>query len=341
MCENFANKIKPLVSICCLAYNHEKYIDKTLKGFIEQETTFEYEVLIHDDASSDNTVKIIKEYQRKYPNIIKPIFQVENQTSKGINVQKTYNYPRIKGRYVAYCEGDDYWCDKNKLQLQVEALEINKDCSISTHITQCISKDGKLLNSFFPPQDISKNILTLEDYLKSELIDRNWTFHLSSFMVRKEIIDYMCNNQIEFFNAFKRVGDFPLIVFSLTKGNLIYINKEMSHYRCFSGGFMTNWQQDKNSKINIAENFINGYLELDKYTNYKYHEIFEYGIRYCEFSKLIAQENFKELTNLRYNNIYNDLPRIKKIAINIGKYSKLSYRVLLKLKNKLELIKRN
>ena len=106
---------KPLVSISCIAYNHESYIRQCLDGFLMQKTTFSFEILIHDDASTDNTTDIIREYERKYPDIIKPIYQKENQYSKGIPISATFNWPRAKGKYIAMCEGDDYWTDPLKI----------------------------------------------------------------------------------------------------------------------------------------------------------------------------------------------------------------------------------
>jgi len=123
----------PFVSIHCLAYNHAPFIRRCLDGFIMQKTNFPIEVLIHDDASTDGTTDIIREYESKYPEIIKPIYQTENQYSKGVRISLTYNYPRVKGRYLALCEGDDYWTDEYKLQKQVDFLEANEDFSICFH----------------------------------------------------------------------------------------------------------------------------------------------------------------------------------------------------------------
>ena len=104
-----------VVSVYCLAYNHEQYIRDALEGFVRQKTNFRYEVLVHDDASTDNTPAIIREYAQKYPDIIKPIFQTENQYSKGVKILPEIIHPKSSGRYIAFCEGDDYWCDENKL----------------------------------------------------------------------------------------------------------------------------------------------------------------------------------------------------------------------------------
>ena len=118
---------KPLVSICCLTYNHEPYIKECIEGFLMQKTNFSFEVLIHDDASIDNTANIIRSYEKKYPDIIKPIYQTENQFSKGVRVTLVFQFPRAQGKYIALCEGDDYWIDPYKLQKQVDFLESNPE----------------------------------------------------------------------------------------------------------------------------------------------------------------------------------------------------------------------
>ncbi|MDD3036338.1 glycosyltransferase [Bacteroides sp.] len=116
------------VTICCLTYNHEKFVKQCLDGFIMQKTNFHFEVLIHDDASTDKTQEIIREYATNYPDIIKPVLQKENQYSKGIRaILATFCYPQAKGKYIAICEGDDYWIDPLKLQKQVDFLENNPD----------------------------------------------------------------------------------------------------------------------------------------------------------------------------------------------------------------------
>lgn len=122
------NNENPSVSICCIAYNHEPYIRDCLEGFVMQRTNFPFEVLIHDDASTDHTADIIREYEAKYPDIIKAVCQTENQYSQGVNVgMKTLD--RVRTKYIAFCEGDDFWCDPQKLQMQFDFMESHPDCS--------------------------------------------------------------------------------------------------------------------------------------------------------------------------------------------------------------------
>ena len=105
----------PLVSICSITYNHAPYIRQCLDGFLMQKTNFKYEIIIHDDASTDGTAEIIKEYAERYPDLITPVFQTENQYSKGLRgFFAKFVFPHAKGKYIALCEGDDYWIDPYK-----------------------------------------------------------------------------------------------------------------------------------------------------------------------------------------------------------------------------------
>ena len=137
-----------LVSIICDVYNHEPYLRDCLEGFINQKANFTYEILIHDDASTDNSVNIIKEYVNKYPHLFKPIFQTENQYSKGMSIWYDIQIPRAKGKYIAICEGDDYWIDPYKLQKQVDILENDETLMACATNTITVSNTGEVLSEY-------------------------------------------------------------------------------------------------------------------------------------------------------------------------------------------------
>ena len=128
----------PLVSICCLTYNHEPYIRQCLEGFLMQKTNFAVEILIHDDASTDKTESILREYKARYPEKIFPLYETENKYSNGYAnvIDIAFNYSRAQGKYIAYCEGDDYWTDPLKLQKQVDFMESHPEYSICFHRCQ-------------------------------------------------------------------------------------------------------------------------------------------------------------------------------------------------------------
>lgn len=184
-------KGKPMVSICCITYNHEPYIRDCLEGFMMQKTSFPFEVLIHDDASTDHTADIIREYEAKYPDIIKPIYQTENQYSKGVSINRIFNYSRAQGKYIARCEGDDYWIDPLKLQKQFDFMEKNPDYSICG----CRSwHRNEIQKTFWFPKDIGTIEETFHNginttYLLNKVIDTSSIFfRVSCYEMAKEKI---------------------------------------------------------------------------------------------------------------------------------------------------------
>ncbi len=126
---------QPLVSIRCLVYNHEPFLRDCLEGFVMQQTNFPFEAIVHDDASTDRSADIIREYAAKYPHIIKPIYEKENLYSKKDGSLKRALDEAMSGssKYVAYCEGDDYWTDPQKLQKQVDFMEAHLEYSMCFH----------------------------------------------------------------------------------------------------------------------------------------------------------------------------------------------------------------
>lgn len=135
------NKI--LLSIRCLVYNHEPFLRQCLDGFVMQKTNFRFEAIVHDDASTDGSAAIIREYAEKYPDIIKPIYETENQYSKHDGSLGRIMNAACKGKYIAVCEGDDYWIDPLKLQKQVDFLETHLDYSMCFHRAKIENKINK------------------------------------------------------------------------------------------------------------------------------------------------------------------------------------------------------
>jgi glycosyltransferase involved in cell wall biosynthesis len=217
----------PLVSICCLTFNHVNFIRQCLDGFMLQKCEFEFEVLIHDDASTDATVNIIHEYENKFPQIIKPIYQIENQYSKGIKPTFAYNLPRAKGKYIAFCEGDDYWTDPLKLQKQVDFLEKNESFVFCGHD---VAIRSEYLNSITDKFEYKKSIIKLKDCIFGP------PTHTSSWVFKKIDIPE---------KIFKSViaGDDALMCFLASKGDGYYLQETMGVYRLSDVGTWSTFTQ--------------------------------------------------------------------------------------------------
>lgn len=155
-----------MVSIHCLVYNHEPYIRQCLEGFVMQKTNFRFEAIIHDDASTDGTVAIIREYAEKYPDIIKPIYETENQWSKKNGSIDRIMLSHMHGKYVAYCEGDDYWTDANKLQMQVDVMEADTTIGMTYTLANIYDqKRQQVLKSVMGKQYEGFESLLLQHYI--------------------------------------------------------------------------------------------------------------------------------------------------------------------------------
>ena len=172
-----------LVTIQCLTYNHEPFIRQCLEGFVMQATNFRFEAIVHDDASTDRTAAIIKEYADKYPDIIKPIFEVENQYSKHDGTIGRSIRENTHGKYIAMCEGDDYWTDPYKLQKQVDFLESHPDYVMCSHRFNQYIQDKNFL------EEEKDSTFQGADYDLKNLIGGKWLTQTLTVMYRRSALD--------------------------------------------------------------------------------------------------------------------------------------------------------
>lgn len=294
-----------LVSISCITYNHEPYIADAIESFLMQKTNFKYEILIHDDASTDRTAEIIKKYQKKYPDIIKPIYQTKNQYSKGVKrIGTRFNESRARGKYIAICEGDDYWTDPYKLQKQVDLLERNDDVVASFHRVEEVTPEKKRLNTFVEvPYVNQENLYDIKDIIRFD----GKKIHVSSLMYKKE---FFSDKNIPKFYYNSIVGDLAIMLSLSLNGHFLYINESMScTRRGVEKGASERLFKSKEAYISTNKRIIETYREFDKYTNYNYSE---------EVKKIIDERLFN-IKRMDYN-----LEEIKKL--NYYKTNKLSFK---------------
>lgn len=239
------------VSVICFAYNHEPFIRKCLDGFVMQKTNFKFEVLINDDASTDGTAEIIKEYEKKYPDIIKPIYQKENQFSKGISIGATFLYPKVAGKYIAFCEGDDYWTDPEKLQIQVDFLESHPDFTGCFH--KSVRRDVKTNKdlSFMPTQEAlrGKTVFTIKEIRKYYFIETPSVMYRFG-KYKEELLS-------EYPEKIVNVDSWFIYFFSL-RGKIKYIDRLMSIKTINETGIWNSSIQSEDERnIKYAEKIVN------------------------------------------------------------------------------------
>ncbi len=293
---------KIVVSILCHTFNHSSFIKKALDGFIMQKTDFDFEICIHDDASTDNTQRIIKQYETQYPNLVKPIYQSINQYSQGKSVFEI-NRIRANGKYLAICEGDDYWIDPYKLQKQVEILESDEKCVCVGHACYIQNTRNPIARKVWRI-GTEKRTLTMEEIIKH----RGSVFPFHSFMFRNEPI-----LMPEFFKHFK-VGDVTRLMYFSLKGHIVYIPDVMSVYRV---GVDLSWthrvRMNTQKLIHHYQSEYEFFKEFNQYTNFQYDTIMNETLNYLEYLIITRKREFQNLNQEKF------IP-----FINRNKYSQLA-----------------
>lgn len=242
----------PFVSIVCNTYNHVNFIRQCLDGFIMQQTSFPFEILVHDDASTDGTAEIVREYERNYPDLIKPIYQKENQYSKGVKVSFVYQYSRVKGKYIALCEGDDYWTDPLKLQKQVDYLEDNPDYVLCAHYYRQFFQESQAFGDILPLKLNGGISFTLEDYISY----RHWYTQPLTTVFRSDMMNGIISKNYEYFK------DASLFFAILSFGKGYLYPETMGIYRIQSGGVWSS--ASRQERIAADLNTMRGLYDAEK-----------------------------------------------------------------------------
>lgn len=255
-----------MLTVIITAYNHEKYIRNAMDSILSQKTDFGYEILVHDDVSTDKTVDIIKEYEKKYPSIVKGIYETENQFSKGSLNRILFDLKR-EGKYFAFLDGDDYWNDNEKLQKQVEFLEMHEEYSMCMHNAiqlNCATGEEKLLNTF--PED---GTYSQEEQVKAGL---GTNFPAAASCVYRTA--YLEDMPEFFLNT--SIGDYPYRQYYASRGKVYYFKKPMVVYRtAVSNSYMSNVRKNQKFYNTYTLSMISFYENFNNYTANKFEHILE------------------------------------------------------------------
>lgn len=313
-------EIIPMVSVSVITYNQENYIRQCLDSILMQIVDFPYEILIHDDASLDKTAEIIHEYELLYPEIIKPIYRKNNVFSKGVDVTK-FNLERARGKYIAYCEGDDFWINENKLQKQVDFLEQHSEFVGTAHNVIVVNQNGERRSDISNIHVIyAAHIYTLNDCKKARFPGA-----FASWLHRNIFLS-LNSKTIDLYNAYQSpYADRKLSLLLTLNGDIYCMDDVMSAYRFVTIGG-ANWTSINRNK-NLAYEYYRCQIELAKFAYCAYNiEFMNYRLALMGFGS-----GFKHFI---LNPNYDNLVVIKKIlseTLDNPKYVVLFLRYVLML----------
>lgn len=270
-----------MVSICMITYNHGKFVEQAIESIVQQKTTFSFELIIGEDASTDNTLSICKMLANKYPDII-TLLPTNGNLGIGKNFYRTLT--TCKGKYVAICEGDDFWHNKTKLQTQVDILEKNRECILCTSNYRVLYEHNQKLQNNLN-KDIPK-IYTFQYKLGGNTTATNSLIYRNTVNIPEELSK--CN-----------VADWPLKLYLLQFGKGIHLEDILSTYRIHGGGI---WNGNKDhirdestilafEKIKRAfpTPFRNQIYRLLKKIKY------QYAVKYSEVEKVKSKKYFLQI----------------------------------------------
>lgn len=333
--------MKPKLTIVTTTYNQEKFIEQTLDGFVMQKVNFPFQAIISDDCSTDSTRKILKKYAKKYPEIIKPVFNKKNVGPMD-NFVNTLSL--VNSEYVALCDGDDFWTDENKLQKQVDFLDKNKDFSICFHQTKIFFEDGSKEDEIYPKN--IKNETTFEDLLKDSYIPANTVVYRWIFTKKTKLKDIFPKNIVP--------GDYYVHLLHARKGKIGFIEEIMSNYRRHDGGMWWLTSQKSGEEkfylkyglkyINFFEAIENEFsISKDIYDykkRYLAHSLLKYYLINNMFENIVEFKNTHKylydicISDFKYDVTYEKLGRFKKfIYLLLIDRKKLLQKIKDKLKN--------
>lgn len=257
-----------------------------------QKTSFPYIAIVHDDASTDGSADIIREYAEKYPDIIKPIFESENQYSKGVGVLRRIMMEasaRSGSKYIAICEGDDFWNDPQKLQKQVDYMESHPDCYMTGCDVHVLTNTGEVEGSARFPA--SRRLSTYEAITKAGYV------YTVGMVYRRDLFEGCYDIMAQC-----HVGDYPRQIAAALKGHIYVFGEKMATYR-FSMG--NSWTATLKQNVNVAKKLKAWQSELDmldgmnRFSKGRYAALFCWrkGV-YCRYLKKLFPTMSDEIEDL-------------------------------------------
>ncbi len=296
--------LQPEVSVLCITYNHINYINECLDSLLNQKTTFPYQIIVHDDASNDGTAELILKYHKKYPEIIIPILQKKNLYSQGIS-PVSFIESKLSGKYIAMCEGDDWWTDESKLQIQYDYLESHPECSVCVHDVAKFSDANKAWFGLMPISGNERDV-SVDEVLANGggYIGTNSLFYRIEYYELPAV-----------FSGWG-IGDYPRQIYLSSVGKMHYIPKLMSAYRFQAKGSWTERvTSDRNRTIEANLKISEGLYNYNQATHGAHQEAVDVALASLTLESLSAGRNWKDILNPKIRDYYKSLSTSKKMRL--------------------------
>lgn len=295
------------ITVVVMTYNQKDYIEKAIDSILSQNINVEYKILIHDDCSNDGTYELLLNKQKENPNKIEIIRQDSRKfLIDGFNMM-IYKYvvPHINSKYVAYCDGDDYWCDNKKLQKQYDFMKEHQDYSMCFHNAYQLKNNGDMSSKWYIDSE--------GDVDMSFIINDRPGIHIatSSIFLKTEVF----KDFSEWRKAFP-VEDVPMYMTAVIYGKIHRLEAIMCVYRQFAQGSWSS--QNKNNKERVIEHLIKlkeATIQFDNETNGKYHQMVVEQNESCDFRIALNNNDYKEIFSKKYRRFVKRMSRKDRISM--------------------------
>lgn len=302
---------QPLVSVVCDTYNQKAFIGQALDSFLTQRTTFPVEIIVHDDASTDGTADIVRDYERRFPDRFRNVYRTENMYDHDPKILEHHVFPLARGKYIAICEGDDYWTSPDKLQRQIDYMEANPSCTLCIHAAALIDADGNRIGSLHPTDG--------DGTVPTETVIRG----MGGFCPTASIVapTHLAQNRAPFCDL-TDVDDLPLQIFFASRGATYCIDEELCAYRVNAPGSWSVQQRAERveKRVALQQKNIRMHEAFDNDTDYRYHEAVLDAIRKDNFEIHWLRRDVKSMRQKEFLAMYRALPLKTRLKLNLGYY---------------------
>jgi len=298
----------PLVSIVCDTYNHAPYVKRALDGFLCQETDFPFEIVVHDDASTDGTADIIRAYEKEHPDLFRCVYRTENIYRKDPKILEHYVFPLARGKYIAICEGDDYWTSPHKLQKQISYMEAHPECTLCVCAADLVDPEGNGIGSVSPyPLDTD---VPTEDVIRGG----------GGFVATASIVapTRLAQNRAAFCDM-TDVDDAVLQIWFASNGTTHYFSESMCAYRQSVPGSwtMTYHASGRETQVRHHEGLARALRAFDTESGYRWHDAVDLNATYQEYEVLRMTNDLPALKKPPYRARYLTLPLKRRIRMHL------------------------